>query len=67
VFDKLGATAEAHVSIISLWEVAQLHDEGRLRLTAGFSAWRDALEALPGIRLEPLLRGGFGSSGEARV
>jgi PIN domain nuclease of toxin-antitoxin system len=41
---------------VSLWEVAMLHDEGKLRLAAGFVAWCDALEALPGVSVEPLLR-----------
>ncbi|HEX6274784.1 MAG TPA: type II toxin-antitoxin system VapC family toxin [Polyangiaceae bacterium] len=55
VFDGLGVTAEVHVSTISLWEVALLHDEGHLRLAEGFSAWCDALARVNGIRLEPLL------------
>ena len=44
------------VSVISLWEVAQLADAGRVRLAAGYTAWCDQLEELPGIRVEPLLR-----------
>jgi PIN domain nuclease of toxin-antitoxin system len=42
---------------VSLWEAAILHDEGHIRLRAGFSAWCDALESLSGIRVEPLVRG----------
>jgi PIN domain nuclease of toxin-antitoxin system len=45
------------VSVISLWEVAQLNDTGRVRLPAGYTAWCDHLEELPGLRVEPLLRG----------
>jgi PIN domain nuclease of toxin-antitoxin system len=56
VFEGLGVTAEVHVSAISLWEVALLHDEGHLRLTEGFPAWCDGLASVRGIRLEPLLR-----------
>jgi PIN domain nuclease of toxin-antitoxin system len=55
VFRGLGATSEVHVSTVSLWEIAVLHDEGQLRLKAGFSAWHEALAALPGIRIEPLV------------
>jgi PIN domain nuclease of toxin-antitoxin system len=50
-------TAELAVSVVSLWEVALLSDAGRLRLARGFAAWCDALEAAPGLRVEPLLRG----------
>ena len=56
VFEGLGVTTEVHVSSITLWEVALLHDEGHLRLGEGFSAWCNALADLEGIRLEPLLR-----------
>lgn len=45
------------VSVVSLWEIALLHDEGKIRLPAGFSAWTDALESVPGVRIEPLTRG----------
>jgi PIN domain nuclease of toxin-antitoxin system len=48
--------SELVVSVVSLWEVALLHDEGKLRLAQGFSAWCDALEAAPGLHVEPLLR-----------
>ena len=56
-FAALGTTSEIHVSTISLWEVAMLHDEGHLRLDAGFSAWHAALTELPGVRIEPLVGG----------
>ena len=56
IFAGLGTSTEILVSAISLWEVALLHDEGHLRLVEGFSAWCDALAALSGIRIEPLLR-----------
>jgi PIN domain nuclease of toxin-antitoxin system len=45
------------VSVVSLWEIAMLHDEGRIRLRAGFTAWCDALEGLRGVFVEPLTRG----------
>jgi len=56
VFDGLGVSTEVHVSSITLWEVALLHDGGEVKLADGFSAWCNALAALTGIRLEPLLR-----------
>ena len=49
-------TTEVVVSVVSLWEVALLHDQGKLRPAQGFSAWCDALEARPGLHVEPLLR-----------
>ena len=55
VFSDLGTgRAEILVSVVSLWEIAILHDEGTLRLPAGFSAWCDGLAALAGLRIEPL-------------
>ena len=48
---------EVLISVVSLWEIALLHDEGTIRLPAGFSAWCDALAAAVGIRIEPLTRG----------
>ncbi|HEX9294780.1 MAG TPA: type II toxin-antitoxin system VapC family toxin [Polyangiaceae bacterium] len=56
VFGGLGASTEVSVSVLTLWEVALLYDEGHLRLPSGFSAWCDALEGLRGIRIEPILR-----------
>jgi PIN domain nuclease of toxin-antitoxin system len=56
-FDALGNGVQIHFSTVSLWEVAFLHDAGHIRLSEGFSAWCDALEGLPGMKLEPLLRG----------
>jgi PIN domain nuclease of toxin-antitoxin system len=53
---RTGRTAIV-VSVVSLWEIAMLHDEGAIRLPAGFTAWTDALEALPGVAIEPLTRG----------
>ena len=54
VFATLGESSEIGVSTVSLWEIAVLHDEGRVRLSAGFSAWHEALARLPGVRIEPL-------------
>jgi PIN domain nuclease of toxin-antitoxin system len=54
VFTTLGTSSEICVSAITLWEVAVLHDAGKLRLSAGFSAWHEALARQPGVRLEPL-------------
>jgi PIN domain nuclease of toxin-antitoxin system len=48
---------EVLVSVVSLWEIALLHDEASIRLPAGFSAWCDALVAVEGVRVEPLLLG----------
>lgn len=56
-FGGLGTGAtEIILSVVSLWEVALLHDAGALQLPSGFAAWCDALEACPGMRTEPLLR-----------
>ena len=44
------------MSTISLWEVSLLHDEGKIQLRRGFLAWCDAVEAHPGIAIEPLVR-----------
>jgi PIN domain nuclease of toxin-antitoxin system len=51
-----GTTHEMLVSVVSLWEVAMLCDDGAIRLPAGFSAWCDALEEQVGVRVIPLLR-----------
>ena len=45
------------MSVVSLWEIALLHDAGHIRLPAGFSAWCDGLAAVSGLRIEPLVRG----------
>lgn len=56
VFSTLGTgRSEILVSVVSLWEVAMLHDEGAIRLPAGFTAWCEALSSMEGIRIEPLL------------
>jgi PIN domain nuclease of toxin-antitoxin system len=47
---------EVILSVISLWEIGELYDSGRLRLPAGYVAWCDELEKLPGFRFEPLTR-----------
>jgi len=44
------------LSVISLWEVALLYDEGKLSLPAGYSGWCDALASLPGVVIDPLTR-----------
>ena len=51
-----GVSVGVVVSVISLWEVAQLADARRVRLPSGYTAWCDQLEQLPGMHLEPLLR-----------
>jgi PIN domain nuclease of toxin-antitoxin system len=57
VFDEQAADrCEIRVSVISLWEIALLHDAGALHLPAGFSAWCDALEGLARFSIEPMLR-----------
>lgn len=57
VFERAdGVGTGVVVSVVSLWEVAQLADSGRVRLAAGYTAWCDHLEQLPGIRVEPLVR-----------
>jgi PIN domain nuclease of toxin-antitoxin system len=45
------------VSVVTLWEVALLHDDGHVRLPVSFSAWCDALEATAGLTVTPLVRG----------
>ena len=58
VFAECGSgRCEILVSVVSLWEIAMLHDEGSVRLPAGFSAWCDGLAAIAGLRIEPLTRG----------
>jgi PIN domain nuclease of toxin-antitoxin system len=54
VFSSLGSGSEISISTVTLWEVAVLHDEGHVRLSAGFSAWHEALANLRGVRIEPL-------------
>jgi PIN domain nuclease of toxin-antitoxin system len=57
VFSEIGTgRCEILVSVVSLWEIAILHDEGAIRLPAGFSAWCDGLAAVAGVRIEPLTR-----------
>ena len=51
-----GIGLEIVVSVISLWEIALLHDERRLVLPQGFTAWCDALDSHQGFRIEPLTR-----------
>jgi PIN domain nuclease of toxin-antitoxin system len=54
-FDALGTTSTIHVSTVTLWEVSQLYEKGRVRLPAGFAAWRERLGLVEGLRIEPLL------------
>ena len=54
-FGAMGTGSTIHVSVASLWEVALLHEKGRIHLPAGFSAWREGLSAVDGLRVEPLL------------
>jgi len=57
IFARLGSgTCQIALSVVSLWEIALLHDEGKIRLRQGFSAWCDAVDATDGFRIEPLLR-----------
>jgi PIN domain nuclease of toxin-antitoxin system len=57
-FQTMGAGAvEILISVVTLWEVALLHDEGAIRLPFGFTAWCDGVEACAGLTIEPLLRG----------
>jgi PIN domain nuclease of toxin-antitoxin system len=51
-----GIGLEIVVSVVSLWEIALLHDERRLVLSRGFTAWCDALDGHQGFRIEPLTR-----------
>jgi PIN domain nuclease of toxin-antitoxin system len=51
-----GAAFEVVVSVISLWEIALLHDTDRIALPGGFTAWCDGLERLTGFRIEMLTR-----------
>jgi PIN domain nuclease of toxin-antitoxin system len=51
-----GIGLEIVVSTISLWEIALLHDERRLALPQGFTAWCDALDSHQGFRIEPITR-----------
>ena len=55
--EQKSGTARVHVSVVSLWEVALLRDEGRIRLPAGFPAWCEALAAEAGLLVEPLVLG----------
>ena len=49
-------SAEIAVSVVTLWEISGLHDEGTIRLPSGFAAWCDALEAMSGVSVVPLVR-----------
>lgn len=49
-------TAEIAVSVVTLWEISILHDEGSIRLPSGFTAWCDELEAMVGMSVVPLVR-----------
>lgn len=42
------------VSVISLHEVAALLQAGRLRIRIGWEGWLEALQAVPGLRIEPV-------------
>lgn len=55
--DLESGRVEILVSVVSLWEIAMLHDEGAIRLPAGFSAWCDALSTRGRLHIEPLTRG----------
>jgi PIN domain nuclease of toxin-antitoxin system len=56
VFDGLGdGRCAVLVSVVSVWEIALLHDDGAIRLPAGFSAWCDALASVEGMRIESLV------------
>jgi PIN domain nuclease of toxin-antitoxin system len=67
VFAALGQNSEVSISTVTLWEVAVLHDEGRIRLSAGFSAWHETLAGLPGIRIEPLFPGDVEEARSLRI
>jgi len=54
-FEGLGSTSAIHVSSITLWEAALLHEKGHVRLPAGYAAWSGALGQEPGIAFEALL------------
>ena len=43
-----------YVSTISTWEVAQLTDRGRLRLTMDVTAWLAQAESLPFLNFVPI-------------
>lgn len=43
-----------YVSTISTWEVAQLTDRGRLRLTMDVAAWLAQAESLPFLNFVPI-------------
>ena len=43
-----------YVSTISTWEVAQLADRGRLRLTMDVNAWLAQAESLPFLNFVPI-------------
>lgn len=51
---RIGAI-EAHVSVISLWEVALLAERGRLGMSGGYQAWSSSLRRAAGLLVEPLL------------
>lgn len=55
VFSGLNVSTEISVSVVSLWEIALLHDQGRIRLTSGFTPFCDAMLAT-GFRIEHLER-----------
>ncbi len=47
------SSGHAFVSVISIWEIALLHEKGRLSLPSTVSAWAERALQLPGIQLLP--------------
>ena len=62
-----GVNVEVCVSTVSLWEVALLEEAGRVRLPAGFTAWCDAIDAAPGLRVEPVVRADIERARDVRL
>lgn len=55
ILDEAVALTGIHVAAITPWEIALLSHKGRLALGRETGAWIDAVLALPGMVLRPLL------------
>lgn len=57
VVKSAGPDGPVHVSDISLWEVAMLHNLGRIRLALPLRDWLDKAVAPPLVRRQPISPG----------
>jgi PIN domain nuclease of toxin-antitoxin system len=43
-----------HLSVVSLFEIVQMEERGRLRFSGGWREFRERTDQLPGLILEPI-------------